>query len=198
MAQRSLILRKEVGYTDDANYPQTKWSHLYTETSFRSSERPKKKKTEHVGITPDSTTYLDVDARSQKMTHLLQDFFLKPIPSHSAIHVQYKWQAKSMDTVHVCFFLALWIEDTKVCLDGKKNKWNGSVMRMDVLWLCTSSLGGQYKLCYKLTGSFFPVQGFYLVMQLPESSLPAWRTESCWFHSHTLSCCDSDWPKGSL
>lgn len=150
-----------------------------------------------MGITPDSTTYLDVDARSQKMTHLLQDFFLKPIPSHSAIHVQYKWQAKSTDTVQFFFFSFMnW--GYYGLFKWQKNKWNGSVMRMDVLWLCTSSLGGQYKLCYKLTGSFFPVQGFYLVMQLPESSLPAWRTESCWFHSHTLSCCDSDWPKGSL
>lgn len=38
--------------------------------------------------------YLHKDSRAQKMTHLLQDLFLKYIPCHCTLQIQNKWIAK--------------------------------------------------------------------------------------------------------
>lgn len=45
-----------------------------------------------------SSSYLNIDPRPQKMPHFFQDLFLQSIPGHSALHVQYKRQAKPCKT----------------------------------------------------------------------------------------------------
>lgn len=93
MTQWSLVLRKEVGNTNDANYPETKRSHLYPERQCDIIFYFAIFFTQTQVIC--SSFYLNINPRSQKMTHFLQDLFLQSVPGHSALQVQYKRQTKS-------------------------------------------------------------------------------------------------------